>query len=320
LLALWFDESGVSIREMPVPELEPDEALVRVCLASVCATDIEITRGYMKFRGILGHEFVGEVCAPENHPLVGRRVVGEINCGCGLCPRCKAGLERHCPTRSVLGILGRQGAFAEFLSLPSRNLHVVPNCVDDEAAVFTEPIAECFEVLEQRPELAGGHVLVMGDGRLGLLQAQVLNAAGASVTVLGRHSRKLAILEKMGITTVTDAGSLQPPSDEGWPAVVEATGSKDGFEMALSQTAPRGSLILKSTVAEPSSVHLAPLVINEISVIGSRCGSFPLALNALAESVFRTASMIDARFSLSEGVEALERAQKKGTLKVIISP
>lgn len=320
MLALWFDESGISIRDVPVPRLESDEALVRVRLAGVCATDIEITRGYMKFSGILGHEFVGEVCAPENHPLIGRRVVGEINCGCGLCFRCKAGLGRHCPNRSVLGILGRQGAFAEFLSLPSRNLHAVPDCVDDEAAVFTEPIAACFEVLEQCPEFADGYVLVIGDGRLGLLQAQVLKTAGASVTVLGRYSRKLAIMEGMGITTVIDPGDLLPPSNEGWPAVVEATGSKDGFEMALSLTAPRGSLILKSTVTEPSKIHLAPLVINEISVIGSRCGSFPPALKALAESAFRTTPMIDARFSLSEGVQALERAQKKGTLKVIISP
>ncbi|MBT3351015.1 MAG: alcohol dehydrogenase catalytic domain-containing protein [Nitrospinaceae bacterium] len=320
MLALWFEESEISIRDVPVPDLEPGEALVRVRSAGVCSTDIEITRGYMKFNGILGHEFVGEVCAPENHPLIGRRVVGEINCGCGHCPACKDGLERHCPNRSVLGILGRQGAFAEFLSLPSKNLYVVPDHIDDEVAVFTEPIAACFEVLEQCPELSGGHVLVMGDGRLGLLQAQVLKAAGASVTILGRHSRKLAILEGVGITTVTESSNLLAPSNEGWPAVVEATGSKDGFEMALSLLAPRGSLILKSTVAEPSMVHLAPLVINEISVIGSRCGPFPPALKALSESMFRIAPMIDARFSLSEGVQALERAQKKGTLKVIISP
>ena len=175
-------------------------------------------------------------------------------------------------------------------------------------------------MLDQCPEIADGCVLVIGDGRLGLLQAQVLKTAGASVTVLGRYSRKLAILEKLGITTVIDPGSLFPPSKEGWPSVVEATGSKDGFDMALSLTAPRGSLILKSTVAEPPMIHLAPLVINEISVIGSRCGSFPPALNALAGNVLCTSPMIGARFSLSEGVQALERAQKKGTLKVIISP
>ncbi|MFP6870832.1 MAG: alcohol dehydrogenase catalytic domain-containing protein [Nitrospinota bacterium] len=199
LIALWLDDSGLSVREVPLPEPAADEGLVRVRLAGVCATDIEITRGYMGFRGILGHEFAGELVGPAGHPILGRRVVGEINCGCGACPRCAAGLERHCPERTVLGILGRPGAFAEYLTLPSRNLHTVPEGVDDEAAVFCEPLTACFEVLEQRPDLAGGDVLVVGDGRLGLLQAQVLSAAGARAAVLGRHPRKLAILEGLGI-------------------------------------------------------------------------------------------------------------------------
>ena len=319
MLALWFDESGSFVREVPLPEAGEGEALVRVRLAGVCATDIEITRGYMGFSGVLGHEFVGEVAGPDGHPLLGRRVVGEINCGCGRCARCAAGLERHCPDRTVLGISRRDGAFAEYLTLPSRNLHPVPEGVDDERAVFCEPVAACFEVLEQRPGIAGGPVLVLGDGRLGLLQAQVLRSAGAGVTVLGRHPRKLAILEGLGIEAATDPGELEPPENGGWPAVVEATGSREGFELALSLTAPRGTLVLKSTVAAPSAVQLAPLVINEISVLGSRCGPFAPALAALAGGGFRTAPMVDARFPLAEAAKALERARKKGTLKVMIA-
>ncbi len=258
MLAIWFTESGPALREAPPPEPKPGEALVRVRLAGICATDIEITRGYMGYRGVLGHEFAGEVEGPEGHPLLGRRVVGEINCGCGVCPRCAAGDERHCPRRTVLGIQGRGGAFAEYLTLPSRNLHLIPEGVGDEAAVFTEPIAACYEPLEQLPELARGPVLVLGDGRLGLLQAQVLRAAGAEVALLGRHPRKMALLEGLGIQASADPAQLRPPGGGKWPATIEATGTAEGFALALSLTAPRGKLILKSTIAAPSAIHLAP--------------------------------------------------------------
>ncbi|MEE9257138.1 MAG: alcohol dehydrogenase catalytic domain-containing protein [bacterium] len=320
MLAIWFDESGPAVQEAPPPGPKPGEALVRVRLAGICATDIEITRGYMGYRGILGHEFAGEVAGPEGHPLLGRRVVGEINCGCGECPRCAAGDERHCPRRTVLGIQGRGGAFAEYLTLPSRNLHLIPEGVGDEAAVFTEPIAACYEPLEQLPELARGPVLVLGDGRLGLLQAQVLRAAGAEVALLGRHPRKMALLEGLGIPASADPAELRPPGGGKWPATIEATGSAEGFALALSLTAPRGKLILKSTLAAPSAIHLAPLVIDEISVVGSRCGPFLPALGALAAGSIRTREMVDARYPLSEGLLALERAQKKGTLKILIAP
>jgi threonine dehydrogenase-like Zn-dependent dehydrogenase len=213
---------------------------VRVRLAGICATDIEITRGYMGYRGVLGHEFAGEVAGPEGHPLLGRKVVGEINCGCGECPRCAAGDERHCPRRTVLGIQRRRGAFAEYLTLPSRNLHLIPEGVGDEAAVFAEPIAACYEPLEQLPELARGPVLVLGDGRLGLLQAQVLRAAGAEFALLGRHPRKMALLQGLGIPASADPAQLRPPGGGKWLATVEATGSPEGFGLALSLTAPPG--------------------------------------------------------------------------------
>lgn len=318
--ALYLGESGPMLREVSEPVPGRGEALIRVRLAGVCATDLEITRGYMNFAGIMGHEFVGEVVGPRDHALIGRRVVGEINCGCGECPACRAKLERHCPHRTVLGILGRDGAFAEYLTLPSRNLHEVPEGVDDEAAVFCEPIAACFEVLEQRPELAGQPILVVGDGRLGILQAQVLRAAGSEVTVLGRHSRKLGILDGLGIRTSTDPEEVRSFRKEKWPAVVEATGSAEGFELALSLVAPRGVMVLKSTVAGPATVHFAPLVIDEITVIGSRCGPFLPALEALERGQIRTFPMIDARFPLSEAPRALERAGTTGTLKVLVAP
>lgn len=320
MLALFLDEKAPSLRRAPAPEPGPGEALVRVRLAGICATDLELIRGYMGFRGILGHEFVGEVAGPADHPLLGRRVVGEINCGCGVCPACGAGLERHCPRRTVLGILGRDGAFAEYLTLPDSNLHEVPEGVEDEAAVFCEPAAACFEVLEQRPDLARERVLVVGDGRLGLLQAQVLRAAGAEVALLGRHPRKMALLDGLGVATTTDPREARPPRGGKWPAVVEATGSAEGFGLALSLVAPRGTLVLKSTVAEATSLRFAPLVVDEVTVVGSRCGPFPPALEALAAGRLRTAPMIDGRFPLRGGLRALEKAAERGTLKVLLAP
>lgn len=291
---------------------------MRVRLAGVCATDLEILKGYMGFQGVLGHEFVGVVEGPAGHPLLGRRVVGEINCGCGACDWCASGLERHCPKRTVLGILGRAGAFAEFLALPERNLHEVPAGAADEAAVFCEPLAACFEPLAQRPELARSRVLVIGDGRLGLLQAQVLRRAGAEVAVLGRHPAKLSLLEGLGIARFT--APAEAGAEGRWPAVVEVTGTAGGFGLALSLTAPRGLLVLKSTVAAREPLDLAPAVIDEIEILGSRCGPFPPALEALALGAVRTAPMIHARFPLAEGLEALRRAGERGTLKVLLAP
>jgi len=311
--ALCWNGAAAAVVERPAPRAGADVAVVRVTLAGVCNTDLELTRGYMDFRGVLGHEFVGVV---EDGPPAwrGRRVVGEINFACGRCPSCAAGLGRHCPTRTVMGILGADGAFAEYVAVPVANLHAVPDGVADEAAAFCEPLAAAFEILEQVPAAATARCLVLGDGKLGLLAAQVLAAAGASVLAVGRHPDKLAILRRRGIATATTEAWDRARAD----VVVEATGSAAGFAQAVAATRPRGTLVLKSTVAHAAPLNLAPVVIDELTIVGSRCGPFAPALDALATSSVDVRSMISARRALRDGVEALGLAAQPGALKVLI--
>ncbi len=320
MLAYVLEENGPSLKEVARPEPLADEALVRVSLAGICATDLELIRGYMNFRGVLGHEFVGVVVGPEAHPLLGRRVVGEINCGCGDCPWCAGGMERHCPERSVLGILDRPGAFAEYTCLPSRNLHPIPDAVEDEAAVFCEPLAACFEVIEQFPEIVEREVLVIGDGRLGLLQTQVLHTAGARVCLLGRHPEKMALLASLEIPVWSDPAQAVCSGGEGWPVVIEATGAAEGFSLAVSKAKPRGVLVLKSTVASEARLNLSSVVVDEITILGSRCGPFAPAIRALETDAVRTSSMIHGRFALRNAPEAFEKAREKGIIKVLLRP
>jgi threonine dehydrogenase-like Zn-dependent dehydrogenase len=311
--ALCWDGSALRLSERPLPPADGETALVRVHLAGVCSTDRDLTRGYMAFRGVLGHEFVGTV-ADGPAAWRGRRVVGEINFHCGRCTTCAAGLPRHCPSRRVMGILGADGAFAEFVAVPTANLHAVPDTVPDDAAVFTEPLAAAFEILAQVPIERALPAVVLGDGKLGLLVAQVLAAAGAQVLAVGRHDDKLAILRRRGIDTVRLERWQRTPA----PLVVEASGRADAFALAVAATQPRGTLVLKSTVAERAPLDLAPLVINEITVVGSRCGPFAPALAALADGRVDVQSLIARRFPLAEGVAALEQAAAPGTLKVLI--
>lgn len=297
------------------PEASDESVLVRVCLAGICNTDLEIVQGYMGFQGTLGHEFVGRVeVGPEEWR--GQRVVGEINFACQQCPICAQGMQRHCPSRSVMGILEADGAFAELVRVPGANLHPVPEAVPDELAVFTEPLAAAFEILQQVHIEPGRDCVVLGDGKLGLLAAQVLHGAGARVLAVGKHPEKLAILAKRDIETVLLdewRGSLAS-------LVVEATGTVAGFERAVEATAPRGTLVLKSTVSESMLLNLAPLVIDEITVVGSRCGPFPPALRALETGTVDVRSLISERFPLSRGLEALERARQQGALKILLEP
>src|SRR5512139_448273 len=311
--AVFWDGALARVVEQAPPAVPAGLALVRVRLAGICNTDLELTKGYMNFRGILGHEFVGTVedGAPEWHQ---QRVVGEINFGCGACTFCRGGLQRHCPSRRVMGILGADGAFADFVAVPIANLHRVPDSVPDDEAVFTEPLAAAFEILEQVHVAPGVEAVVLGDGKLGLLVAQVLQLAGARVLVVGHHAEKLAILRARGIETATSASWAGAPAD----LVVEATGSPGGFQAALQATRPRGTLVLKSTCAAHAQLNLAPLVINEITVVGSRCGRFPAALRALQAGGIDVRPLISACLPLSQGVAALQLAASAGVLKVLL--
>lgn len=311
--ALFLEGDRARVRDHPEPRPEPGHAIVRVRLAGVCNTDLELVKGYMGFRGVLGHEFVGEVQdAPD--AWRGRRVVGEINFACGRCEWCARGLARHCPSRTVMGIQGADGALAEWVRVPLANLHAVPDAVPDERAVFAEPLAAAFEILEQVPVEPGTRCLVLGDGKLGLLAAQVLHAAGARPLVVGHHPRKLAILERRGIETLLERDWRPAP----FPVVVEATGSAGGFAAAVAATEPRGTLVLKSTVAEHPDVDLAPLVIHEIQVVGSRCGPFPPALRALERGDVEVASLVTERVPLARADEALALAARPDALKVLV--
>lgn len=314
MLALHFDGSRAAVADRPDPVPHPGWAVLDVTMAGVCNTDLEICRGYMGFLGILGHELVG-VVRDGPDAWNGKRAVCEINFGCGACDACARGLGRHCPSRTVMGIFGADGAMAERIAVPVSNLHEVADGVPDEAAVFAEPLAAAFEILEQIHVTALTSCTVLGDGKLGLLVAQVLHRAGASVLAVGKHEDKLAILKRQGVRTVLARDWDRAQAD----LVVEATGTAAGLEVAINATKPRGKLVLKSTVADKSSLHLAPIVIHEITVIGSRCGSFPPALRALEARGIDTASLVSATYPLSRADEALRRAAEPGVRKVLIT-
>ena len=308
--ALRWDGERLRVADVPEPLLEDGYALVRVRLAGVCATDLQITRGYLGFRGTLGHEFTGVVEAAADPQLVGSRVCGEINFACGACPTCAVGLGRHCPKRRVMGIVGIDGAFAERVAVPVVNLHRIPESVPDDAAVFVEPLAAAFEIVEQVQGVAGSRAIVLGDGKLGLLVAQVLHAAGARVVLVGRHEDKIARGRALGL----DSGPPEPGAD----LVVDATGSPGGLAAALALVRPRGTVVLKTTVAAEHRLDLAPAVINEVTIVGSRCGPFPPAIDALVTGRVSVAPLVDAVYPLADGVAALEHASRPGTLKVLI--
>jgi threonine dehydrogenase-like Zn-dependent dehydrogenase len=312
--ALYWNGQQLRLDEShPTPLMTDAVALVRVHLAGICSTDLQIFQGYMGFRGIPGHEFVGQVCeGPVD--LVGTRVVGEINFACRRCGWCDRGLTRHCPNRRVMGIVHADGSFAQYLAVPQANLHVVPEGVSDEEAVFTEPLAAAFEIAEQVHLQPASEIVVFGDGKLGILCAQVLHLLGAKVTLVGKHLAKLAVLHQRGVPTILLSEWRARQAD----VVVDATGSTAGLALALETVKPRGTLVLKSTVAAQHSVSLAPLVINEVTVVGSRCGPFAPALQALAQKQVTVTPLIDAVYPLSDGIAAVNHAARSGTLKVLL--
>lgn len=314
--ALVFDGSLSYRPRHPEPPAAAGDSLLRVRQAGICSTDLEITKGYMGFRGILGHEFVAEVVQSADRELIGQRVAGEINVVCGRCDLCLSGLSSHCRNRSVLGILNHDGAFAEYVRLPSTNLHVVPPSVDDDAATFIEPLAAAFQVLKQVNFDGRKWVTVLGDGRLGLLVAQVLRDVGCQVRVIGKHPQKLALCEKWSIRA-RPVEDIVPRHDQ--DVVVDCTGSAGGLELALQMVRPRGTVVLKTTAAAGKPLNLAPAVVDEINVVGSRCGPFREAIRALAEKRVDVASLIHRRMKLDQGVEAMELAGRPGVLKVLLT-
>jgi threonine dehydrogenase-like Zn-dependent dehydrogenase len=314
--ALVFDQSLSFRPRQPEPAATDGDTLMRVRQAGICATDLELANGYMNFHGVLGHEFVGEVVESPNRELIGKRVVGEINVVCGRCDLCLSGLANHCRNRTVLGILNHDGVFADFVRLPAGNLHVLPETIDDDAAVFIEPLAAAYQILKQIKFDGRKWVTVLGDGRLGLLVAQALRNAGCPVRVIGKHPAKLALCEKWQIRS-RPLSEIKPRHDQ--DVVVECTGSPEGLELALQMARPRGTVVLKTTHAGTTPINLSPLVIDEVNLVGSRCGPFREAIRALAEKTVDVASLIHRRMKLEQGVEAMDVAARPGVLKVILT-
>jgi threonine dehydrogenase-like Zn-dependent dehydrogenase len=308
--AIVIDE-GVSLRrDYPEPAKTPGESIVRVRLAGICGTDLELAKGYMGYRGVPGHEFVGEVVESDHRNLRGRRVVGEINASCGACRVCVEGLGRHCPDRTVLGILGRDGAFAEYLRLPERNLIPVPDSVNDEAAVFVEPLAAAYEIFAQIKIPRNHRVLILGDGRLGAIVALAMTAEGYRVVIGGHHPEKA---RHLGLVA-----EHEKELHDRYDVVIDCTGTSSGFARSLELVRPRGTLILKSTAAASANLNLAPIVINEVTVLGSRCGRFAPALEALASGKIDPRPLISAIVALDDGLDALAEAAKSANFKILL--
>ena len=314
---LWLENQQIQYREdIPIPS-NPDEALVKVRLIGVCGTDLEMVNGYYPFTGVPGHEFVGEVVsvpAGADTVWVGKRVVGEINLVCGQCEQCLAGRSTHCEKRTVLGILNRDGVFAEYVSLPLENLHLVPDNISDEVAVFAEPLAAALEIQQQVQIKPDDRVLLIGAGRLGQMIAQSLALTSCGLAVVARHEHQQRLLLSRGIR-ILDESDIQHWR---WDMVVEATGSDSGLALARHALRPRGTLVLKSTYKGAVSLDLSPFVVDEINVVGSRCGPFAPALRLLALGHVDPAPLISARFELKNSLAAFDKAARPGVMKVLI--
>ena len=314
---LWLHDQQLSFRaDLPDPQVEPGQALIRLRVAGICATDLEMLRGYYPFTGVPGHEFVGEVvAAPGNETWIGKRVVGEINLTCGECEACRAGREHHCSNRTTLGISGKDGVLAEYFTLPVRNLHEVPAGVADDLAVFTEPLAAALEIQEQVQIRPDTRVLVVGAGRLGMLIAQTLRLTGCDLKVVVRRQEPADLLARFGIAAVFVDEVVENSAD----LVVEVTGSPSGFALSRKAVRPAGNLVLKSTFAGDVTLNLSSVVVDEITLVGSRCGPFAPALRLLEVGLVDLRPLISARYDLADGLAAMEKAAEHGVLKVLVT-
>jgi threonine dehydrogenase-like Zn-dependent dehydrogenase len=316
MLSVHLENGRITVHDVPKPDRPTGYALIRTLIAGICNTDLELQRGYYGFSGTPGHEFAGEVVDADDSDLIGKRVAGEINLSCGVCPYCRRSLGRHCPDRTVLGIVKHPGAFQEFFTLPERNLHLIPDAIPTESAVFIEPLAAACEVLDQVRIPAGETVAVLGDGKLGLLISQALHAYGAKVLQYGRHRDKLLIAARAGIDTASINATLP---DAEFDFVIDATGSREGLRNAVKMVKPRGTVIMKSTVHGEVAIDTAPVIVNEITLLGSRCGRFEPAMELLRLGTVKVAPLIAGRFPLSAAPEAFARAAEKGVLKVLLN-
>ena len=312
--ALVYDGTLQYVRDYPAPEPQNNEALIKVSYGGICNTDIEITKGYMGFKGVLGHEFVGVVKKCSDKALLGKRVVGEINIGCGRCTFCLGKRHNHCPKRQVLGILNKDGVFAEYATLPMENLHTIPDTISDEEAVFVEPLAAAYEIFKQITVTSSERVCVLGDGKLGNLVAQALAAKGSAPIVVGKHPEKLSLLEEMDIHAKLNQNFM----DRDFDVVIDCTGSPSGIKRAIQLVRPEGTIVLKTTVARNAQVDLNQLVIHEIKLIGSRCGPFSDAIEAIRSRQVDLSPLISGVFPLSEGIRAFQDGLRKDTLKVLL--
>jgi alcohol dehydrogenase len=314
MIAVQIENGRVDVRNVPKPRRPEGFATIRLLLGGICNTDLELQRGYYGFRGTPGHEFVGDVVEADSRELIGKRVVGEINLACNACEWCRRGLGRHCPSRTVLGIVKHPGAFRELLTLPERNLHVVPQYIPSEHAVFVEPLGAACEILDQAKIPRGARVAVLGDGKLGLLIAQVLQASGARVEQFGRHRAKLRIAQQAGVNG--RIAKRLPRAEFDW--VVDATGSAEGLRQAVAMCRPRGTVVMKSTVHGSVAIDTAPVIVNEVTLVGSRCGRFEPAIKLLSSGKVQVSPMISDEFALADASKAFARAAERGVLKVLL--
>jgi threonine dehydrogenase-like Zn-dependent dehydrogenase len=311
--ALWLEDNKISLRDISQPR-KADEALIKIRKAGICSTDLELVKGYYSYTGVIGHEFVGDVVEADDSSWIGQRVVGEINVTCNKCEQCLNGRSTHCEHRTVLGIVNRDGTFAEYTTLPVANLHRVPVSVPDETAVFTEPLAAALEIQNQIQIKPTDRVLLVGAGRLGQLIAQTLALTGCDLRVVARHAQQQNLLKARGIRIIF-AEDIQPWR---WDVVVEATGSPSGFSLARKAIRPRGTLVLKSTYKGEMSANFSSMVVDEINLLGSRCGPFEPALRLMESKQVDPTILITNEFKLSDGLKAFERAAEAGVLKVLV--
>ncbi len=314
--ALYFDGKSLRLlKDYPHPHRKQGWSIVKVTYAGICGTDLQILEGYAGFKGVPGHEFVGIVSDSEDIELIGKRVVGEINVGCGRCSYCLSGLERHCPERRVLGIKELNGSFAEYLTLPTKNLHVIPDSLTDEEAVFVEPLAACYEILEQIKLDPNSRILVLGDGRMGVLVSQVISKIAPETILAGRHEEKLRRIKALGVKT------MHVEEVEGlFDLVVEVTGRPEGVAHALKHVKPRGTIILKTTTATNPTINLSKVVVNEVTILGSRCGRFRPAIHALSIGQIHVRSLIDGVYALEDWEEAFQKVKERNVFKILLKP